>query len=349
MKKYFYELMTDARHGWGDKLLQKVLFSLSRVYGLIVEVTRALYQEHWLPVYRGPKPVISVGNITVGGVGKTPMVIWLVQLLTKNNQRVVVLSRGYGSGSGELNDETRMFKEMLPKIPIMSGKNRKVSIRRAIDQEPVDIFVADDAFQHWPLYRDLDIVLIDVTNPFGNGYLIPRGILREKTDSLIRADVFVLTKTDQVASTKLLCNQLRQINSRALIVESRHVPRYFRNIFNGEILPLDSLKDKKIAAFCAIGDPFSFAFTLEQVGPALTTNFTFADHHIYTDNDLMYVIDSARKENVNILVTTHKDAVKIIHFRKLFQSLTVLSLEIDLQITQGENEFIDRILSLQSN
>jgi tetraacyldisaccharide 4'-kinase len=349
MKRYFYELMTDARQQKMDKAVQWCLLMLSKVYGFIAEITHAMYQEHWFPVYRSPKPVISVGNITVGGVGKTPLVIWLVKVLTEKNYRVVVLSRGYGGINGRLNDETRMFKEIFPKIPIMIGRNRKESIRKALNQEPVDIFIADDAFQHWPLDRDLDIVLIDASNPFGNGYLVPRGILREKIDALIRTDIFILTKTDQIASTKPLHAQLRQINSRALIVEAQHVPRCFRDIFSGKIYDLDFVKNQKVAAFCAIGDPFSFAHTLQQVGPTLTSNFTFTDHHIYTDEDIMYVIESARKENVNILVTTHKDAVKISDFRTLFQGLTVLSLEIDFKFNKGEDEVIQRILSLRRN
>ncbi|MBF0490613.1 MAG: tetraacyldisaccharide 4'-kinase [Candidatus Omnitrophica bacterium] len=347
MKKYCYELMTDVRNGWFDHLLKGVLLVLSWIYDYVVHITQGLYQDHILSVYRAPKPVISVGNITTGGVGKTPFVIWLVKALSDQGIKTVVLSRGYGAGVHGLNDETRMFHEILPEAAIMTGRNRKQSIQKALSQGAVDVFIADDAFQHWPLYRDLDIVAIDAVNPFGNGHLVPRGILREKTEALIRADVFLLTKTDQVASTRPLSQELRAINSRAFIIESRHSPRCFRDVFTGQIYPLDRMKGQKALAFCAIGEPTSFEFTVLQAGLVLGTNLTFADHHQYTSEDMKYVADFAVKENINILVTTHKDAVKINVFRNLLAGLTVLSLDIDLEITEGKDEIIQRIISLQ--
>ncbi len=346
MKKYFFELMTDVRKGWLDKAVQSLLWILSLGYGIVVELTRDLYQEHILSVYRAPKPVISVGNITTGGVGKTPIVIWLVKALSQRGLKTVVISRGYGSKNGP-NDETRMFKEILPQELIVTGKNRRTSIKQALNQASVDIFVADDAFQHWPLSRDLDIVAIDALNPFGNGYLVPRGILREKKESLIRADIFILTKTDQVSNTRLICEELRQINSRALIAHSKHVPKQFRDVFTGKILELNSFLNQKVIGFCAIGDPSSFQWALQATGVILSSIFTFGDHHNYAEEDLKEMLELARKENMNILVTTHKDAVKIYNFKEALKGMTVLSLDIDLRIFQGQDEIIKRILSLR--
>jgi tetraacyldisaccharide 4'-kinase len=178
MKKYFYELMTDKRKGPPDKIVQWLMLALSRIYGVVASVTQAMYHDRLLSVYRSHVPVVSVGNITTGGVGKTPFVIWLARTLKDKGLKVVVLSRGYGAAQG-LNDEAKMFKEILPDVPIVTGANRKKSIQETLKEKHVDLFVADDAFQHWPLHRDLDIVLIDATNPFGNGHLVPRGILRE--------------------------------------------------------------------------------------------------------------------------------------------------------------------------
>jgi len=227
MKKYLYDLMTDSRQGWLAKVLQGLLWVLSLAYGVIVTVTRFMYQGRILPRYQASKSVICVGNITTGGVGKTPLVIWITKILENKGRKVVVLSRGYKSCDGT-NDEIEMFKEVLPHVPVMIGRDRRISIQKAVDQGQVDMFVADDAFQHWPLKRDLDIVAIDAVNPFGNGYMLPRGILREKPLALNRADVFVLTKTDKVQSTKELRSQLNRINNKALIVESCHVPLHFR-------------------------------------------------------------------------------------------------------------------------
>ncbi len=344
-KKYFYELMTDSRHGWFDKFVQGFLLVLSLGYGVLVHLTCAMYKKGLLSVYEAPKPLISVGNITTGGVGKTPLVIWLAKFLNQKGIKAVVLSRGYGSSHG-LNDETKMFKEILPQVPIVVGKNRKESIQKALSQGPVEVFVADDAFQHWSLKRDLDIVVIDSACPLGNGRLLPRGILRERPCALARADVFMLTKSDRVQSTQRVRERLRQINSKALIVESRHAPGRLRDVFTGNVEDLNFLKKKKVISFCAIGDPSFFEHMLEALGVILVKDLTFVDHHPYSETDLRMVVDFAKIENINILVTTHKDAVKIIPSRGIFQGLTVFSLDIDLKITQNQDEFVKRILSL---
>ena len=165
----------------------------------------------------------------------------------------------------------------------------------------------------------------------------------------MRADVFVLTKTDKASSIGLLCNDLRQINSRALIVESRHVVKSFRDIVTGQVEELGDLIHKRMVAFCAIGDTSSFEFTLHEEGLKVVKNFIFPDHHGYTSKDMDEVLAFAHEENINILVTTHKDAVKMAPFTKLFQRYQVLSLDIDLKITQGQDEIIKRILSLRCN
>jgi tetraacyldisaccharide-1-P 4'-kinase len=157
----------------------------------------------------------------------------------------------------------------------------------------------------------------------------------------------VLTKTNLVTSTRAVTQELRQINSRALIVESKHQPFHFRDIFTGKLLDLESIKTQKVLAFCAIGDPLSFRQSLQSIGSELVQHFTFADHHIYSSEDLKYLTDLASQEKVNILVTTHKDAVKIAAFRNLFGRIMVLSLDIELTLTQGQDEIIERILSLR--
>lgn len=350
MKKYIHALMTDARQDRKDRAVQAVLWVFSKAYGFVVGLTRALYQDRLLPVYRAPKPVIGVGNITVGGVGKTPFVIWLVRMLRAQDLKCAVLSRGYKAAADGLNDEIRMLKEIFPRLPVGVGSDRRKSIQRLLAaKESVDLFIADDVFSHWPLHKDLDIVAIDAVNPFGNGQLIPRGILREQVDSLVRADVFLLTKTDQVKSLKLLYGELRRINSRALILESRHSPACYRDIFSGHKKDLHALKGCQAVAFCAIGDPSSFEASLVEVGVKPVKVFTFEDHHHYQAADITPMLAFAARENINILVTTHKDAVKIAPFKKLFDGFNVLSLDIELEVTKGQDEIIKRILSLRAN
>jgi len=343
--RYVYELMTDVRHGWIDQIIQVFLWILSLGYGCIVFVTRGMYNKRILKVYQSPKRVISVGNITMGGVGKTPLVIWLAKILSDQGLKVVVLSRGYAASNG-LNDETRMFKEVLPQIPIMLGRDRKKSIQQALGQGAVDIFLADDAFQHWPLKRDLDIVVIDAVNPFGNGQLIPRGILRETLSNLSRVDIFVLTKTDRDPNRQELYDRLRQINPKAMIVQSRHVPRQLTDVFTGDVCHLEVLNNKRVVSFCAIGDPSSFEHSLQISGMDILKNFVFSDHHHYQEIDLKRIVDFAKKENINNLMTTHKDAVKIKPFRHMFDGIRLICLDIELEITKGQDEFIERILAL---
>ncbi len=348
IKKYFYELMTDSRKGLLDQAMSGVLWILSLGYALIVWCTRILYRIHILSVYRSPKPVISVGNITMGGVGKTPLVICLVEILKERKIKTVVLSRGYGARDGQ-NDEVLMFHEVLPDVPIMTGGNRKNSIQKALAVNPVDIFIADDAFSHWPLYRDLDIVAIDSSNPFGNGQLIPRGTLREEVAALRRADIFVLTKIEENPGTADLHRRIHEIKPGALIVESKHQPENFQNIFTGTLYSLDTFQSKKVIAFCAIGKPKSFELSLQVLGLSIERHVSFADHHAYTPEDIKKLVEIARAENVNILMTTHKDAVKISALQNLFQDMIVLQLNIKLEITLGKEQLVERILSLQSH
>jgi tetraacyldisaccharide 4'-kinase len=240
-----------------------------------------------------------------------------------------------------------MFKEIMPQINVMAGKDRKQGIKKALSGGAVDVFVADDAFQHWPLKRDLDIVAIDAVNPFGNGQLVPRGILREKLSALARADIFVLTKIDQaLGGVQELYQKLQKINPRALMVESRHQPQIFREIFSGKINSIGALKNQTVFSLCAIGDPDSFQVSLEKLNLKVVKSFVFSDHHCYTEDDLRPIVRLAELGNINILVTTHKDAVKIAAFRNLLKGLSVYCLDIELVITQGQDEFIQRIISL---
>jgi tetraacyldisaccharide 4'-kinase len=345
-RKYIYELMTDTRHGLLDQIAKGLLWLFSLVYGVVVKITRGLYHLGLLSSYQAPKPVISIGNLTLGGVGKTPLVIWIVKILQQSGINPVVLSRGYGVDKGD-NDEIKMFKEIMPQINVMAGKDRKQGIKKALSGGAVDVFVADDAFQHWPLKRDLDIVAIDAVNPFGNGQLVPRGILREKLSALARADIFVLTKIDQaLGGVQELYQKLQKINPRALMVESRHQPQIFREIFSGKINSIGALKNQTVFSLCAIGDPDSFQVSLEKLNLKVVKSFVFSDHHCYTEDDLRPIVRLAELGNINILVTTHKDAVKIAAFRNLLKGLSVYCLDIELVITQGQDEFIQRIISL---
>ncbi len=316
------------------------LWPLSLVYALVVLITRHLYVWGILPSFRSPKPVISVGNITVGGVGKTPLVIWLARQMLARGLKPAILIRGYKAHAG-LSDEAQMLKEALPQVPVLVGRDRKKSIEAALANSPVDVFICDDAFQHWPLQRDMDIVAIDAQNPFGNGCLLPAGHLREPLGALKRAQVFLLTKTDLTKAPTTLLSKLKTLNTRALIVQSRHAFVGFKDTFTGT----PAGKFDKAIGFCAIGDPASFTATIAAQGIGLVKNFVYADHHHYSDAEIKSMVASAKGQGIHVLVTTHKDAVKLQSFKNLFNGVRVVYADIQLEITQGSDEFIQHISS----
>ncbi|MBI4308888.1 MAG: tetraacyldisaccharide 4'-kinase [Candidatus Omnitrophica bacterium] len=323
------------------------LWLLSLGYGAIVLGTRTLYALRILPSWRPPRPVISVGNITVGGVGKTPLVIAVVQALLLRQLRVAIVIRGYMPKSGNgFSDEARMLQEHLPGVPVLTGANRRLSMEQCLKHHAVDVFVCDDAFQHWPLRRDLDIVAVDAVNPFGNGRLLPRGILREPLSALKRAQIIVLTKTDRAqAKTPELRTRLQDINPQALIVEARHACAGCMDVFTHKAYDPYHLKGVSVAAFCAIADPDSFRQSLQDAGFNVVNLFVFMDHHLYTKKDLAMVRKFALDHDVQIIMTTHKDAVKMQSFQEFWQGYRLYFLELELEITHGKNVFIERIVS----
>ena len=215
---YLLSVMKGQKNGFIAQLITYLLLPWSLVYGIGVFCHRNFYRLKG--AYKAPKPVISVGNITVGGAGKTPLVIWLARKLQDKGFKSIILTRGYMPNSSKVSDEVDMLNEQLPYIPVLAGGNRVANIREAENVLPVDLYICDDAFQHWPLRRDLNIVAIDAGNPFGNGYLLPAGILREPVSALKRAHILVLTKTDGPKDIQALSSRLGKINPKALIVES---------------------------------------------------------------------------------------------------------------------------------
>ena len=346
MKHYIYQLMTDQRKGFTASVCKILLLILSFIYAAAVRSTRVLYARGILPSYRPPKPVISVGNITVGGTGKTPLVILVVNILRSAGLRPAVLSRGYMAGAKEPGDEPNMMTEILPGVPILVGADRAGNIRAALRAGGTDIFVCDDAFQHWPLKRDLDIVAVDALNPFGNDCVLPRGILREPLGGLKRAHMAVITRADRSPNgTADLRRRLREMNPDMLVVESIHQPLGLSGVYDRAFLGLDILRGKKVAAFCAIADPEAFGDSLARAGAQVVRRFDFMDHHVYTVADMSAIRDFCRVHGIDTVVTTHKDAVKINDRGDAWKEINVVRLNIGLTITYGNEQFIQRILS----
>lgn len=343
MNQYFLSIMKGQRKGLSARLITCLLLPCSLIYGLGVFCHRNFFRLRG--GYKAPKPVISIGNITVGGSGKTPLVIFLARYLQDKGFKANILIRGYMPGTSNGSDEVDMLKEQVPLIPVLAGGERITSIKKAAGI-PVDVYVADDAFQHWPLSRDLDIVTIDAGNPFGNGHLLPAGILREPLSALRRAHIFLLTKTDHSGELQDLSFKLKTINPEALLVESRYKIASVNGVFDNDILPEGFLKERQVAGFCAIGDPLSFESILKDSGARVSRLFNYMDHHVYSRENIQRMVEFCRAQNITVLATTHKDAVKLKDFKDLLGSIRLVYISIQLEITKGSDEFYQKIISV---
>jgi tetraacyldisaccharide 4'-kinase len=352
MRKFLYAVATDQVNGAGVSVLKGLLWVLSKVYGVLVALRRYLYKTGLLKRHRFLFPVISVGNLTMGGVGKTPLVEYIAQSLKEKGVQPVILMRGYmdrGFGRhGQNSDEAMMLRSILADIPVLIGADRVKNAQAFLRKNKTDVFLLDDGFQHLRIVRDLDVVAIDTTNPWGNGQLLPRGILRESKEALERAHVFVLTKADlgeeQVAPLK---SELQRINPSALIVESIHEPVILLDLRSGEEFDLKWVQAKKIAAVSGIGSPGSFVKILARRGAEIVQDFTFMDHHPYVPSDIDHIVKLCQDAGISTVVTTEKDAVKL----KLFLDMVpgnfrILSLKIKISLTSGKEQFFERISRL---
>ncbi len=348
-KECLYNLATYKIKGPLAAFLRGFLFLLSLAYGLAVVILAFIYR---ISPLRLNAKVISVGNITLGGTGKTSFVEYLAGFLTREGKKTAILSRGYKrkvdkTGSQGLGDEPAMLQNKFPQVPVIVDKDRVKAASRAIKDYAADTLILDDGLQQWRIRKDLEIVAFDAGNPFGNYRLLPAGFLREPLSALKRADIFVLTQVNFGRDTGALADKLKRINPRALIVESVHQPQGFSSAHNpDELLGLEALKGKRVAVFSGIGNPQGFENCIHSLGINLGRSFRFTDHHDYTQADLLRIIKGAQDNNLDAIITTQKDAVKI---RQLeIGDSRILVLDIKLSITKNEAELNRRLLKLYS-
>ncbi|MFO0871863.1 MAG: tetraacyldisaccharide 4'-kinase [Pirellulales bacterium] len=299
--------------GPGGHLLRGLLWLASLVYAVAMRWRNAAFRRGRRAIHRLTIPVVSVGNLTVGGTGKTPLVAWLAQWLANRGVRVVIVSRGYGARPGQPNDEARELADRLPQVPHLQQADRVAAGQRAIQRYDAQCLVLDDAFQHRRLHRDLDIVLLDALDPFGGDYLLPRGLLREPLSSLARAAVLVLTRADLVDEATRLA-----IRDRAL-AHAPHAVWLEAGLAPGELLRHEHppahvrlLAGRPVAAFCGIGNPTGFRRTLQACGLQVVHWREFPDHHDYPQADQDELTRwAASLSDVSAIVCTHKDWVKL--------------------------------------
>ena len=322
----------------GAYCLKALLFFLSLFYALVTRIRNSAFDHGWLLCTKLPVPTIALGNITTGGTGKTPAAIFVIQkLVTLSPRKPVLISRGYG------NDETRLFHDVLPEIPHVINSKRVLAGKEAIRQYGTNIcLVLDDAFQHRYIHRDLEIVLVDATNPLGFGYTLPRGFLREPAIGLARADLIIITRSDMLSLSELAkLSETLQNYSSAPQIQAVHAPIGFRNLYTNEKMNLGSLKGKKLLALSAIGNPQSFIYSLQKSHISLMSQLNFSDHHHYTTQDIQRIEQHCLSIKSEGIVTTAKDAVKLSKLSPF--SVPAWIMDIAFQITQGE-ELLEKMI-----
>jgi tetraacyldisaccharide 4'-kinase len=289
------------------------LWFLQWPYRLVVATRNARFDQSPQDSFRAAVPVVSVGNLSVGGTGKTVIVEWIARQLRDAGHTVTILSRGYGKGAASQNDEALMLETNLPDVPHLQGADRSSLARIAVEELEAEVLVLDDGFQHRQLARDLDIVLLDASQPAVSQWPLPRGTFREPYSSLVRANAVILTRCDQ-AQPDALAQQEAQLRKRyptLPITKAIHAPLCLVGAGDQEA-PLNQLSGAKVIAFCGLGHPEAFFATVRSLGANIVDSRVFPDHHSYTRSDVESLLAWASTFPVDTLVlTTQKDLVKI--------------------------------------
>lgn len=311
---FYHRIIAGRKPGVGAWAVRTVLRPLSWIYEGITSLRNLCFDCGLKQVHRAGVPVISVGNLTTGGTGKTPMVATVIGLLQNVGHQPGIVSRGYGADDSGCNDEKRVLEHLCPQVPHVQDPDRVAAAFRITADEPIDVIVLDDGLQHRHLHRDLNLVLIDATNPFGHGFLLPRGLLRESMTGIRRADCVIITRCDQVAGERLteIRSRLRHIldGTACSLLQVRFRPTGLLTEA-ATSLPLTDIVDQRVMLVAAIGNPQGFVETCRSAGANIVWTRFFADHYHYTPADLRSMVKEAKAHQAESILTTVKDFVKI--------------------------------------
>jgi len=363
LEQFAVDVILERRAGKRAGILRVLLLAISFLYLRIVSLRLKLYACHIWRRHQLGCPVLSIGNLTVGGTGKTPVVEKLARDLHAQGRRVAILSRGYksvrprgSSGKSQVRvvteggvllldsktagDEPFMLAKNLRGVAVLIDKDRVECGRHAISSLGSDLLILDDGLQYIRLQRRFDLVLIDREAPFGNEHLLPRGTLREPPSHLRRATHILITKCDG-SDLSDLHRRIRLYNRVAPIIECRHRAVELHDLSTGEILPLTSLQGLRAGCLSAIASPESFEEGLRRLGVSLELTQSFADHHRYSKREMERFISRCVRRGVSCILTTEKDAVRMP--RLLNQELPIRYLRIEIEILNGR-EYWDRMV-----
>lgn len=371
LEQYFLEVMSGRRRRWLDRALINLLFVVSRFYRMVIQFRIWMYDKRVIRNHALGCLVVSIGNLSCGGTGKTPVVEVFARSLSNRGRKVAILSRGYRSKKRTLGeklmhffrhrkietppkvvsdgknlllnseyagDEPYMLASNLRDVAVLVDKDRVKSGIYAINNFQSDVIILDDGFQYLMLKPHINIVLVDASDPFGNGNVLPRGILREPIKNIRRADYIFLTKSDGSHRIGHLKRFIRRHTRRAEIIECCHKPQYLVRLGDkSDQLPLQKLHSAKVAALSAIARPDSFERFLEDFGAELVLRDHFADHHRYTQQEIIDFVNQAKAAGAEMIVTTEKDAVRIPRLDRCDVPIYYLRIQID--ILSGQESF----------
>lgn len=368
LEQFAVDVILERRAGKRAGILRWLLLAISFLYRGIVRLRLYLFRKHIMRRHQLGCPVISIGNLTVGGTGKTPVVEKLARDLTERGRRIAILSRGYKSvrrrqpgkkqaivrvvseggalllDSKTAGDEPFMLAKNLRGVAVVVEKNRVACGRHAVTELGSDLLILDDGLQYLKLHRRFDLVLIDREAPFGNEHLLPRGTLREPPENLRRATHILITKCDGSDISALL-ERIRKYNRTAPILECRHRPVELQDFATGDIIPLEKLQGLRAGALSAIASPESFEAGLQRLGVELELTQSFADHHRYSRREMERFLKRCERRGVSCILTTEKDAVRM---PRLFQqSIPIYYLRIEIEIIRGIehwNRMLDQLI-----
>ncbi len=333
----FRTIVSGEQQGLAATFTRALLRVAEVPYSAVVGHRNRKYDRGGSEIHHVDVPVISVGNLTLGGTGKTPMVKWIARHLRQRDLRVAILSRGYGAADGAKNDEALELEQALPDVPHLQSPDRVAIAQTAIDELESQVLLLDDGFQHRRLGRDLDIVLLDATQPFGFDHVFPRGMLREPASGLRRAGVVCLSRADLVdeATREAIRNRAAQLAPDAVWCEVAHKPATLLNS-EGASRPLAELSGARVFGFCGIGNPGAFRKTLESAASEIAGWREFPDHHAYVADDLVDLETDIVAADAAMAVCTQKDLVKL--RTPAIGDAELWAVVVEMEILLGEQE-----------
>jgi len=379
LEQFAIDVILERQYGKRAALLRLLLHALSKLYAVIIRLRCWAYRSKLVKWHHVGCRVISIGNLTVGGTGKTPVVEQFARTLTASGRKVAILSRGYKSmpmpfwkrvwnsitfqkanlpprivsdGKATLldptvsGDEPFMLASNLEDVQVLVDKDRIKSALYALRKFNIDTVLLDDGYQYLPFRERLNVVLVDRESPFGNEFLLPRGTLREPHDHLRRADVILITKCDGSDLSRLKA-RIRRYNTHAEMIECTHHPLYLKDLSSDKRLPLSYLQGRKIGAVAGIAVPRSFVRGVEGLGAEVIYERFYADHHYYTTKEIENAIERTRARGGHALITTEKDAVRFPLVD--FQDMPVYFLKVEIKILNSKESLEDCILRISNS